>query len=237
MEDASRTPPADALPAALDYAPPVPLRERTGSALRVLRALLAPGIALALVAAGLLLVLVNGGRRTPALTTSCAANLRSIGQGIAMYAGDHGRAFPDTLARLHPTYVPDARVFLCPTDLKARAPITEPQIAADLRIGRRLSYVYLGRGLDMTTAPPDAVIAFEWPHGEGPHQHFVSVLFADGHAEPVRDFGPILDQLVDGVRPVRLRTSFPTSTRPATRPSTTGASTATVERRAGRQQR
>ena len=187
----------------LDYAPPVPIGQRLRP---VLRALLAPGAAI-LVLGSLVLVSLSSGVRTPSLQTSCGANLRWIGRDLHRYANDHGGALPATLAQLHPAYTPDPRVFVCPGDAPedpARA--TGQAVAADLAAGWHLSYVYLGRGLDLRKTPRDTVIAFEWPHREGPHQHFVSVLFADGHVEGVRDYRPILDQLAAGVRPVRLRT-------------------------------
>ena len=134
----------------------------------------------------------------------CAANLRSIGMAVEIYAAEHGGRFPDTLAALQSGYVRDARIFTCPSSDDTPAEGATPEArAADLIAGGHLSYVYAGGGLDRR-AGPDVVLAFEWPHHHaGERDDGTNVLFANGRVERMEDVRPILDQYAAGVTPVR----------------------------------
>jgi prepilin-type N-terminal cleavage/methylation domain-containing protein len=48
--------------------------------------------------------------------THCRSNLRQIGLAIAMYREDYSGAIPLRLSAIHPAYVTEPRLFLCPTD-------------------------------------------------------------------------------------------------------------------------
>ena len=45
----------------------------------------------------------------------CTQNLVAIGKAVEAYKKEHGD-FPDWLSNLHPKYLPDADILLCPTD-------------------------------------------------------------------------------------------------------------------------
>ncbi|MDE0469130.1 MAG: redoxin domain-containing protein [Candidatus Poribacteria bacterium] len=52
----------------------------------------------------------------------CTQNLVAIGKAVEAYKKEHGN-FPDWLSNLHPKYLPDADIFLCPTDKLGGKPI------------------------------------------------------------------------------------------------------------------
>ena len=220
----------DAAPAAgtLDYAQPVPLRDRVRlpPANKVAEIILVVCI---LASLGVLVVHSLNGPRRPNIVGSCASNLRWLGQSLHQYAADHGGAFPDTLQSLSAPdpqdgwpYLRDPRVLVCPSDIEGSLSTDPASLAADVAAGRPLSYVYLGRGLT-ARAPPDAVLAFEWPkHHDVRHGGRINVLYANGQVGTVtvQEARPLFDQLAAGARPIRLRQSdYPpdTTTRPTTR--------------------
>jgi prepilin-type N-terminal cleavage/methylation domain-containing protein len=53
--------------------------------------------------------------RSAARRAACTGSLRQIGLAMSMYRADFGQ-FPPHLSSLHPTYVPDPRIFLCSAD-------------------------------------------------------------------------------------------------------------------------
>ena len=52
----------------------------------------------------------------------CTQNLVAIGKAVEAYKKEHGD-FPDWLSNLHPKYLPDADILLCPTDKLGGKPI------------------------------------------------------------------------------------------------------------------
>ena len=52
----------------------------------------------------------------------CTQNLVAIGKAVEAYKKEQGN-FPDWLSNLHPKYLPDADIFLCPTDKLGGKPI------------------------------------------------------------------------------------------------------------------
>jgi prepilin-type processing-associated H-X9-DG protein len=170
---------ADMAAPPLDYAGPasVPPRGRGPLVAKVTLALV-----LLLVLLVAVLLPMTGRARPGAVRIACAANLRGVGQSVAMYANAHGGAFPDTLEQAVATgYVPDVRIFCCPgakdTPATGGTPAAE---AADLVAGGHLSYAYVGGGLTLA-ADRNTVIAYE--HATNHEGQGGNVLFADGHAE------------------------------------------------------
>ena len=171
-------------------------------------------ILLASVAGGFLLhVLVP--RRTPyypPLRLSCKRNMIMIGEGISLYANDHGNAFPDSFNTLLANEDLTANVFVCPAtnDTPAVGPTTQA-VAANLSSGGHLSYAYVGRGLTLTSATPDVVILYDsgWNHGSSG----LNAEFGDFRVEWLNaaDAASVRKQAAAGVWPIRI----PPTTQPA----------------------
>ena len=161
------------LPPILDYASPGTRRPRPRSLVTVLVV-----IGLLMLAMAILLPSRNGGRPD---RVRCAANLRSIGQGLMMYANDHGGQYPDSLAALITDEDMNPGILLCPSCNGTQATGSTTQaLLADFAKPGRCDYIYLGKGL-RNPFPPNLVLAFEpiTDHtGKG-----ANVLFGDGHAE------------------------------------------------------
>lgn len=104
---------------------------------------------------------------------SCADNLRQIGMGLSMYAGDYGGLYPpedDDLTALHPRYLQQAQVFVCPG-----LPMSTQPMGAE---GLASSYQYQG-GLGSDCLPTKALSSdlARW------HHRGANVLFGDLHVE------------------------------------------------------
>jgi len=56
-----------------------------------------------------------GQARERARRADCANNLRQIGIALHNYATDHNESFPADLDSLHPNYIDDLSVFVCPS--------------------------------------------------------------------------------------------------------------------------
>jgi prepilin-type processing-associated H-X9-DG protein len=111
----------------------------------------------------------------------CASNLRQIGQGVQMYAIEHGGAFPPDFATLLLTEDLTSDVFVCVATEDTRAEgATTRAVAANLTAAAgHVSYVYCGNGLTQQ-APANAVVAYE-PLSN--HRDGMNVLFADGRVQ------------------------------------------------------
>ena len=120
------------------------------------------------------------GPRSTSLRVMDASNLRQIGQAILMYSNEHGGQYPDSLQRLLLTedITPGVFVSTLTSDTPATGPTPQAWIAG-MDLGNHLSYVYVGRGFNAATVPPDAVVAY------GPYTGTdgMNVLFGDGHVE------------------------------------------------------
>ena len=109
----------------------------------------------------------------------CKDRLGQIGQGCLAYSRAHSGSFPDTLAAIN--VVP-----VCP--------------------GSGERYVYLGKGFNISTTPPDVaakyVIAYEPSASHFGQRWF---LFADGHLEPFspQASDPLIAALKEGKNPPR----------------------------------
>ncbi len=120
--------------------------------------------------------------RPAANQVKCASNLRQIGQTVFQVAQTNGR-YPDTLDELVGSSSLPAETLVCPQCDDTVAPgATAAQQAANLRAGRHVSYVYVGKGLPLVDPPsPNAVVAYELPaNHDGRGANF---LFADGHVD------------------------------------------------------
>ena len=97
-----------------------------------------------------------------------------------MYANENKGQFPPDLATVLATQEMTSDTFVCyrTSDTPATGPTTRA-VAANLEMGGHLSYVYVGKGMNLSV-PPTAVVAHEplANHVDGMH-----VLFGDGHVE------------------------------------------------------
>ncbi len=122
-----------------------------------------------LIMAGMMLPALDQAREK-ARRMNCAGNLKQIGLGLIMFAGDdveHGR-FPDNLGQLHEQkYLVNGRVYGCPsTDSPSES-------AADS------DYVYVGAGLkDTNRDPKTTVLAYCDPANHD--DQWTNILFLDG---------------------------------------------------------
>jgi prepilin-type processing-associated H-X9-DG protein len=107
-----------------------------------------------------------------------------IGQAILLYAYDHGGQYPDSLRTLVQTEDLPVEMLVCPSSSDSPATgTTMSEIDETLAKPGHASYVYLGRGLSLTTAPARAVVAYEPLANDA---FAMNVLFGDGNVEPVR---------------------------------------------------
>ncbi len=113
----------------------------------------------------------------------CKNNLKQIGLGLLMYAGDNKGAFPKDLGMLYEKdYLKNGIVYVCPATKD-----TVPRSAADVRAGK-CSYVYVGNGVrDDAPNGMKTVIAYDKPSNHGTSINF---LFVDGHVESVKTTNP-----------------------------------------------
>ena len=133
-----------------------------------------------------------------------AGHLRQIGQAILMYSNEYHGQFPDRLPTLLLTedVYPNAFVATLAADTPATGPTTQAAVAT-MDLGHHLSWVYLGRGWNISTVKPEMVVAF------GPYNSTtgMNVLFGDGHV-----------QWYDAQTMSKLIAGLPQSTGPTTMP-------------------
>jgi hypothetical protein len=118
----------------------------------------------------------------PADRIKCASNLKQIGLAVSMYAKDHGGRYPDRFEDLIVAEDIGSEVFVCPksddTPAKGRS---VAEMVGNLSAGGHLSYVYLGKGWDVKTVNPSAVLAYEpLSNHDGLGGN---ILYGDGHFE------------------------------------------------------
>lgn len=128
----------------------------------------------------------------------CAANMKALGNTIALYALAHQGQFPDsieTLLRAQPEETSSLSLLICPTTDDEAYDDSDRQVSINKLYERgnpssfslsqsrpwlHISYVYAGRGMSTQTSP-DAIVMYETisnHDGDG-----MNVLFADGHVD------------------------------------------------------
>ena len=141
-----------------------------------------------------------------------AANLRSIGQAIQMYAADNQGEYPDSLRTILATEDVTSGIFVSPlsNDSPADGPTTQA-ILDQLMTPGHCSYVYLGRGLTTKTVTSDMIIAYERPGNYRSGGTYV--LFGDGHVEYVlgAQAATIAKRATTGPFPVTMPTTLPSN--------------------------
>lgn len=169
----------------LGYSPPPPPGTGTRKVLIiVLACVLGIGLFLCVCLSSILIPSL-GRAREQANRVKCASNLRQIGQAAQLFANDHNGNFPDTPEQLLAHSDLESIVFVCPSSNDTAAPGADSRTqAANLRAGGHLSYVYVGKGLSVTSGPGatgKAVVAYEalTNHANGG----INVLYSDGHVE------------------------------------------------------
>jgi prepilin-type processing-associated H-X9-DG protein len=123
----------------------------------------------------------TGPSRERANRMKCSSNLRQIGQGIELYAKEHGGKYPDDIQQLiiHADVNPE--VLICPSSNHERATgATTQELAANAHKDLHHSYLYLGKGL-VQPVKAELVIAYERKRNH--EDDGMNVLFADGHFE------------------------------------------------------
>ncbi len=121
---------------------------------------------------------VLGKAREKARRANCMGNLKQIGLGLLMYAGDFQGKFPKDLGVLvESKNLPANKVYLCPSATMQDA----PKNAADVRAGK-CGYLYFGDGLrDDNAKSTRTVLVCDKP---GNHDdNWINALFIDGHVE------------------------------------------------------
>ena len=139
----------------------------------------------------------GGGRSN---RVKCQSNLREIGQGLLLYANDHGGRYPQRLDELISTADISPQVFVCPSsnDQWATGQTTQ-QIVADFGKAGRCSYVFLAAGMNSASVPANFVVAYE--PVDDHEKEGANFLFGDGHAEWRSDAKSLIKQLKAGVNP------------------------------------
>ena len=112
--------------------------------------------------------------RDQAKRAVCSSNLKQIGLGLQMYAVDYNDRFPHHLSYLYPEYIPEAKVFWCPSDPDDSCPqnIKTPEDAL-------ISYRYV-TSLSPDDDPGKPIVYEDLKN----HKHKGgNILFIDGHVE------------------------------------------------------
>ena len=129
-------------PLPLDYATPM-RRNR----LRIPVWVEAVGAALVLVVLGLVLMPAWSVSR-PAYRVQCGVNMHRIVTASIAYAQMHANALPDSIDTVKKSFSnPPADLFVCPAT------------TGILRSG--VPYIYVGKGLNLTSAPKDTILLYE----------------------------------------------------------------------------
>jgi prepilin-type processing-associated H-X9-DG protein len=131
----------------------------------------------------------------------CASNLRQIGLAVQMYANSNKGNFPPDLPTLFRSGQLSSVTLICPATNHTAASGTPA-----FQLGKDLSYVYVGSGLNWT-AQSDVIVAYEPPSDHTPGltgpRSGGNVLFADGHVEYVIGLDSVISELNKGHNPPR----------------------------------
>jgi prepilin-type processing-associated H-X9-DG protein len=139
--------------------------------------------------------------REQANRVKCASNLRQIGLAVQLYANANKGNFPPDLPTLFKAGGLPSGAFVCPSTNHTPAAGTPA-----FQLGKDLSYVYIGQGMNFRTQS-DVIVAYEPPPNHTPGQTGQStggnMLFADGHIEFVTDLASVIAELNKGHNPPR----------------------------------
>ena len=126
------------------------------------------------------MMLPKRGRATEtANRIKCASNMRQIGQAIMLYRNENQGQYPPDPEALLLTQQISSEVFTCPSSDDERAPGSTAQAqAANLSTPGHLSYVYLGKSMNVTTSA-EAVVLYEPLTNH--KKDGANFLFAGGH--------------------------------------------------------
>jgi prepilin-type processing-associated H-X9-DG protein len=136
----------------------------------------------------------------------CMSNLHQLGLAIRQYTQQCQGNYPDTLeALIQNTPGMSPAVLICPdsNDIPATGATTQA-LQAGLQQPGHNSYIYLGKGMNTKTAPPNVVIAYEahTNHRGGG----INVLYGDGHVDSANAIktAKILAKVAASTRPVTI---------------------------------
>jgi hypothetical protein len=183
---------------------PDPARnKRSGDGLTAKQMALLIAAVMVVVSVGLYFVFAPtiGRAREAGRRATCAGNLQQIGMALQIYANGSGGTFPDTLDALVLDGTIVADMLVCPSAAgHTVAPgKTSAERVANLAKGAHQSYVYLGKGVTLTSGRQ--VLAYEPPahHGGGG----LNVLFSDGTVQflPTATAQTAIPQLAAATQP------------------------------------
>lgn len=115
--------------------------------------------------------------RERSVRISCANNLKCVGFGIKMYAGDHENAYPDRLSKISRYLAHQSVLFCCPSSGNESGTFETVDEWTD--------YAYIS-GLNETNAPSEILMYCHPKNHEGKG---ANILFLDGHVEWFRSEG------------------------------------------------
>jgi prepilin-type processing-associated H-X9-DG protein len=121
----------------------------------------------------LFFALVGPALKEIASKSACMAHLHRIGTACNAYAAEHNGRYPERLSELYPEYVPNLKVFVCPS--------THVKITSPDEIDSKTSYEYYGAALNASTAAKPLGRAILACDKDGHHRHGKNILYADGH--------------------------------------------------------
>jgi prepilin-type processing-associated H-X9-DG protein len=87
-----------------------------------------------------------GQARRSAQQVACAANLRAIGQALAIYASQNNNRYPDRLDQVVSIYGGNGQIFVCPASDDTPAVGTPQQVEQQIAAGQHVSYVFVAPG-------------------------------------------------------------------------------------------
>ena len=123
---------------------------------------------------------------SPAKRAICGANLKEIGKGVVLYAGENNDMYPPDLAMLVQKGHVSPLMLTCPASGTERAATTLP---ADIEA--HCDYIYVS-GFDGNT-PGNLILAFELPANHG--QELTNTLYIDTHVGGIRDMNIFAGEL------------------------------------------
>jgi prepilin-type processing-associated H-X9-DG protein len=130
--------------------------------------------------ASILLPSLSRARET-ANRVKCAANLRTMGQGLLLYANDHKGKYPLSIGELLTLQLP-LEIFVCPSSGKS---VPANIVNADLQtqmtwVNDNGDYVYMGAN-KTSSARASEIIVYERADDHG--QQGINILYGDGHVD------------------------------------------------------